>query len=170
MATLLLFAIRATLCGEFCLPIAGIADGGLVQRFADSAGVPLTIALAVAAVESGYAGGNAWRGSAGEVGRMQVTPRLWERSFSRECGPGPLTDYVTNVCKGMFILRYWHQRTGSWEAAVRRYNGRGPEGRVYVHRVRRIARTLAQRGIKDAPAEEFLGRSRAIAGPGRAPR
>jgi hypothetical protein len=157
LASTWLVVAHLTFCGAYCDPLGGHADGGLLKRFADSAGVPLPLALAVAAVESGYRGGNEWRGSTGEVGRMQIQPRLWQSAFRRECGSGPVTDYQTNVCKGMFILRYWHGRTGSWLGAIRRYNGRGVAGRLYVSRVKRELRLLAELGIADPATGHLLG-------------
>lgn len=159
----LLVVAAHLLCGPYCEPLAGHADGTLLKKFADSAGVPTSVAFAVAAVESGYLGGNQWRGKSGEVGRMQIDPRLWESSFRRECGNGSLADYQANVCKGMFILRFWHDRTGSWLSAVRRYNGRGPSSRLYLTKIRREVRRLVELGFVDevfTPTEsrKFTGR------------
>ncbi|MBI4503345.1 MAG: transglycosylase SLT domain-containing protein [Gemmatimonadetes bacterium] len=145
-----------SLCGSFCDPVGGVADGALLRRFADSAGVPLPIALAVATVESGQLGGNHWRGRHGEVGRMQIRPRIWRWSFQQECGPRPLTDYVTNVCKGMFILKHWYGETGSWAGAVRRYNGRGIKTRTYLAKVTRELKTLSQQGLVDPGSLRLL--------------
>jgi hypothetical protein len=112
------------------LPVTPDAD--LLARYADSADVPTMVALAIAAVESGYRGGNHWLGQRGEIGRMQIRPDVWQRAFRSQCGTKPLTDYSTNVCKGMFILRHWYDQTdrgrrpcdGTTDTAM-------PVGRIY---------------------------------------
>ncbi len=112
----------------------GHPDAALLKQFADSAGVPPIFAWAVAAVESGHHADNKARGTHGEIGRMQLK-LLWTHAFKAECGSLPLTDYLTNICKGMFLLRTSFDATGSWEQALRRYNGAGPNATRYVRAV-----------------------------------
>lgn len=125
--------------------ISGHPDAAVLKQFADSAGVPVEIAWAIAAVESGHGPHNHARGKAGEIGRFQLK-RHHSAAFAAECGTAPLTDYLTNVCKGLHLLRSHFDSTGDWRLAIRRYNGRGPATLVYLQKVEReIGRMALQR-------------------------
>lgn len=113
---------------------SGHPDAALLKQYADSAKVPVVIAWAVAKVESGVRADNHARGTHKEIGRMQLR-RVHENSFRTQCGPLPLTDYLTNICVGMFLLRKHYAATGSWEAAIRRYNGGGAATALYLRKV-----------------------------------
>ena len=57
--------------------------------------------------------------------------------FRAFCGHLPLTDYHTNICVGSFLLRRHFEATGSWAAAIRRYNGNGAATTHYLEKVER---------------------------------
>ena len=116
--------------------VSGHPDAALLKMYADSARVPVAVAWAVATVESGVVPNNAARGRHGEIGRMQMQPQH-APAFIAECGTKPLTDYHTNLCKGMFLLRSHYLRTRDWRAAILRYNGSGPATEVYLLKVER---------------------------------
>lgn len=88
----------------------------LVAEAARRHAVPVDLAIAVSHVEN-------WRGlpqarsSAGAVGLMQVMPDI-HGSTARE-----LEDPGHNVELGVKILRMYYDRYGSWEKALRAYNG-----------------------------------------------
>ena len=125
-----------TACALLWSCLTGHPDAVVLARYADSARVPHVIAWALVAVESGHAANNRARGAHGEIGRLQVR-RVHRGRFAHACGRKPLTDYRTNVCVGLFLLRSYYERTGSWESAIQRYNGRGPGAVRYLGKVQR---------------------------------
>ena len=94
----------------------------VVREEARRAAVPPEIALAVSMTEN-WGGDSLAVSRAGAVGVMQVMPRIWRRSFLRECGDGPLTSLRRNACVGVRILAHYHRRHGNWNQTLRAYNG-----------------------------------------------
>ena len=127
--------------------IAGIhVDSDRLRFAARNAGVPEIVMEAIAAVETGYRGGNEFLGKAGEIGRMQI-----KESTARGVGCGEpvnLADYEYNIACGAKILRHCRNKYPDWPTAVRCYQGMAvPEStKDYLLKVQReIGRlTLAQ--------------------------
>lgn len=116
----------------------------IVKLEASLAGVPVALALAVSHVEN-TSGDSMAVSSAGAVGIMQVTPKLWQHAFESECGCGSLFRRQHNACVGVHVLKLQRQRHGSWEAALRAYHGSlqmPTVGRQYVAAV--LEKALAQ--------------------------
>lgn len=104
----------------------------VVSAAARKRGVPVQLALAVSRVENTRGDPKA-RGSAGEVGLMQVHP------LAHNLDPKQLEDPAFNADYGVRLLRGLFENYGSWEKAIRAYNGAlgNPEaGDAYVNRVR----------------------------------
>lgn len=97
------------------------ADAEHLRAAARSEGIPEIVMEAVAAVESGYSGGNTWRGTRGEIGRMQIQLRTALRAGC----PAPirLLEYEYNIACGAMILRWCRERYPDWARAVRCYQG-----------------------------------------------
>lgn len=96
------------------------ADAEQLRAAAKVNGVPSMVMLGVAAVETGYKGGNGFQGKAGEVGRMQV-----QEPTARAAGcPDPvnLADYAYNIDCGARVLRWCRGRNPDWSAAIMCYN------------------------------------------------
>lgn len=113
------------------------ADESLLAAAARAHQVPVMVMLGVAAVESGYAGGNDWRGMGGEIGRMQIQ---LPTARAAGCGqPLQLEVYGRNIACGARILRRCYERTQSWPLAVRCYNGPSlpPSTEAYLAKVER---------------------------------
>jgi len=86
-------------------------------------GISPEMALAVSFTEN-WGGDSLAVSRAGAVGVMQVMPRVWGRSFLRECGSEPLTNLRRNACVGVRILAHYRSRyDGDWNLALRAYNG-----------------------------------------------
>ncbi|MBI4503724.1 MAG: lytic transglycosylase domain-containing protein [Gemmatimonadetes bacterium] len=102
--------------------IAGIhVDADRLRFAARTAGIPEIVMEGIAAVETGYRGGNQFVGKAGEVGRMQI-----KASTARYVGCGEpvnLEDYEYNIACGAKILRYCRGRYKQWSMAIRCYQG-----------------------------------------------
>lgn len=114
----------------------GHPDAWVLKQYADSAGVPPVVGWAIATTESGHGPHNSARGRHGEIGRMQLR-RLHEGRFAEKCGSRPLTEYYTNICVGMHLLRSHYDATGDWALAIRRYNGSGPATLIYLSKIER---------------------------------
>jgi len=117
----------------------------LVTAAAKRFGVPVHLALAVARVEN-TRGIPAARGKAGEVGLMQIMPG------AHGLDAKALENPETNVNFGVRLLRGLFERHGSWETALRGYNGalQNPvAGDAYVNKVR--AQLSAQIGKTSTP-------------------
>lgn len=78
-------------------------------------------------------------GPYGEVGVTQVNPQVWAKQT-----PGRLDDLQVNAAMGAKILRHYYDRYGSWEMAVRAYNGspRSRESEAYFNHIRQVLRTM----------------------------
>ncbi|MBX3568422.1 MAG: transglycosylase SLT domain-containing protein [Rhizobiaceae bacterium] len=87
---------------------AGDFDG-MIRRHASENGVPLALAYAVVRVESAYRPNV--RGSAGEVGLMQIKPAT-ARLMGYRGGVGGLFDPETNIRFGMKYLGMAHRLGG----------------------------------------------------------
>lgn len=122
----------------------GHPDAALIKQYADSAKVPPVLAWALVATESGHGANNHARGKHGEVGRMQLR-RFHAGRFSARCGSLPLTDYRTNLCVGLHLLRSHYEAAGSWPLAVRRYNGSGVATLTYLGKVEREVGAITMR-------------------------
>lgn len=98
----------------------------LIIQFADAAGVPSSVALAVAAQESGgnqyTSGGGLVTGSSGEIGVFQLMP-----ATAASLGVDP-TDAAQNIQGGIAYLQQLFAQFGNWPQAIAAYNA-GP-GRV----------------------------------------
>jgi Transglycosylase SLT domain len=111
----------------------------VVTMEAQRQGVPALLALAVSKVEDDR--GIPWVVSpGGDVGVMQVNPRAHPgHSMKKLADPG------INAQVGVGILRHYKQRYGSWERALRAYNGaltHKASGDAYVAAVRRAMTAL----------------------------
>lgn len=102
--------------------IAGVhADADRLRSAARMAGIPEIIMEGIAAVETGYRGGNEFLGKAGEVGRMQIMAKT---AAFVGCGePLALEDYDYNIACGAKILRFCKDKYKDWPLAVRCYQG-----------------------------------------------
>ena len=119
--------------------MSGHSDALQLAAHADSAGVPLPVALAVAWQESrSGAKGNAYRGREDERGRFQLHPRgSWRRTTygDARCTLLRVTrSYDDNLHCGLRHLAALARNCGSWSCAIERYNGRGPRARAYRER------------------------------------
>lgn len=127
---------------------AGKRDGSrgaidkIIDRHAKANGVPLKLARAVVRIESNYRT-NA-RGSAGEVGLMQIKPATARLMGYRGSLRG-LFDPETNIKYGMKYLGIAHERgDGSICNTILKYNAghaarrMNPVSRAYCSKVKRV--------------------------------
>jgi len=99
---------------------AGAQYGSIVARYAATYGVPVSLAHAVIRVESNY-NPNA-RGSAGEIGLMQIKPST-ARMMGYSGGAGGLFNPETNIKFGMKYLAMAHSLGGGTTCGtVLKYN------------------------------------------------
>lgn len=123
--------------------LSGHPDAAILARHAQLHGVPIVLVWAVAARESGYRGGNHWRGPGKwvadtvspdsvilrricrEVGRMQLNPCFPLTWLDPWCTNTRVrTSYDANISCGVKYL-------ASHGPRISRYNGRGPMAREY---------------------------------------
>jgi hypothetical protein len=141
--------------------VAGIhADGDRLRLAARNAGIPEIVMEGIAAVESGYRGGNEFLGKAGEVGRMQIMAKT---AVHVGCGePLLLEDYDYNIACGAKILRFCRDKYyPDWSLGIRCYQGMAvPEmTKDYLMKVQReigrltLARLNEQEKIAAAKAK-----------------
>ncbi len=130
-------------------PIAREEIPLLVLRKAEEHGVPPSIALAVARVESGF-NPNA-RSPAGAVGVMQLMP-----GTAKALGVSDPYDPEQNIDAGVRYLKQLYDRYGRWDLALAAYNagpgnvekhGGVPPFRETQNYVRNVLR-LASRGVQ----------------------
>jgi hypothetical protein len=102
--------------------IAGVhVDSERLRFAARHAGIPEIVMEGIAAVETGYRGGNEFLGKAGEIGRMQIKEST---AHGVGCGePVNLSDYEYNIACGARILRHCRNKYLDWAIAVRCYQG-----------------------------------------------
>ncbi len=101
--------------------VAGVhADADRLRTAARSAGVPEIVMEGIAAVETGYRGGNEFFGKAGEVGRMQIMAKTAEYICA---APVNLADYDYNITCGAKILRHCRDKYKEWSLGIRCYQG-----------------------------------------------
>src|SRR6185436_8088195 len=102
--------------------VAGVhVDADRLRVAARGAGVPEIVMEGIAAVETGYRGGNEFLGKAGEIGRMQI---MAATAKFVGCGePLNLEDYDYNIACGARILRFCRTKYPQWDLAVRCYQG-----------------------------------------------
>ena len=102
--------------------IAGVhVDADRLRQAARGAGIPEIVMEGIAAVETGYRGGNEFLGKAGEVGRMQIMAKT---AAFVGCGePLALEDYDYNIACGARILRFCKDKYKDWSLSVRCYQG-----------------------------------------------
>lgn len=128
-----------------------LQDAQTLALAAETAGVPKVVGLAVAWEETRDGSrGNSYLGAGlavfdsasgrtkrvcRELGRMQVNPCYHWTYISPSCARDSLRVYSSNVRCGMTILRRRYEEVGSWQEAIRRYNGRGPKADDYLRRV-----------------------------------
>jgi soluble lytic murein transglycosylase-like protein len=118
-------------------PLAPVLDtvamrDRLVTEAAKRHQVPLSLALAVARVENTRGLPKA-RSSAGAVGLMQVLPQ------AHGLAPEQLENPEFNVDFGVRLLKSLYTRHGSWDRALRAYNGalgKQAAGDAYLNRIR----------------------------------
>jgi soluble lytic murein transglycosylase-like protein len=115
---------------------------GLIQVYAKQYGVPVDLAHAVVKVESNF--NPKARGSAGEIGLMQIKPAT-ARMMGYTGGKGGLFDPETNIKFGMKYLAMAHELSGGFTCGtILRYNaGHGatkmnPVSRRYCGKVQSI--------------------------------
>lgn len=118
------------------------AYSGLIQTYAKQYGVPVDLAHAVVKVESNF--NPKARGSAGEVGLMQIKPAT-ARMMGYSGGKSGLFDPETNIKYGMKYLAGAHKLSGGFTCGtILRYNaGHGakkmnPVSRRYCGKVQSI--------------------------------
>jgi len=114
-------------CGDPELP-------KLTARWAAARGLSPRLVAAMVIVESEckpYA-----RGKAGEVGLMQVTPRIWLKAYGVRGLNLSVPDDSLRL--GTWVLATLAAKHGA-DAGLRRYNGRGSAARRYARRVMSIA-------------------------------
>lgn len=120
---------------------AGIAYGDIVSRYAASYGVPASLAHAVIRIESNYRV-NA-RGSAGEIGLMQIKPAT-ARMMGYTGSANGLFNPETNIKFGMKYLALAHKLGGGATCGtILRYNAghaakrMNPVSSAYCSKVKR---------------------------------
>lgn len=118
------------------------AYGDIIEDYAEEYGVPVDLAHAIIKVESNY--NPKARGSAGEIGLMQIKPTT-ARMMGYKGGRNGLFDPETNIKFGMKYLAQAHQLSGGYTCGtVLRYNaGHGatrmnPVSRRYCGKVQAI--------------------------------
>lgn len=118
------------------------AYSGLIQTYAKQYGVPVDLAHAVIKVESNF--NPKARGSAGEIGLMQIKPAT-ARMMGYSGGKKGLFDPETNIKFGMKYLAMAHELSGGFTCGtILRYNaGHGarkmnPVSRRYCGKVQAI--------------------------------
>src|SRR5437868_10717159 len=102
--------------------MAGVqVDGERLRFAARNAGIPEIVMEGIAAVETGYHGGNGFLGKAGEIGRMQIKEKT---ARFVGCGePVTLEDYEYNIACGARILRFCKDMYKEWSLSIRCYQG-----------------------------------------------
>ena len=115
------------------------ADGEQLRGAAQWWRIPVDVFEGVAAVESGYKGGNNYRGAAGEIGRMQIKVGTARDAGCAEPVEQRLREHGYNIACGARILRGCYDRYGSWSKAIRCYNGSALPAStvVYLEKVHR---------------------------------
>lgn len=141
--------------------LTGHTDAARLAAYADSTGVPREVMWAVAWQESrGGQRGNSYIGPGivvmdtismiphrvcRERGRMQINPCYWKPLAPRCTWQRVRDNYSDNVwCAGL-KLHSLRAIYGSWEEAIRRYNGSGPMSRAYQQRALAYIGRLALR-------------------------
>ncbi len=94
----------------------------LVAWEARQLGVPAVLALAVAQVENPRADSTAVS-RRGAVGLMQVMAGMHLPLIRRECRNRHIVERRCNIRVGLIILRSYYDSLGTWEQALRAYNG-----------------------------------------------
>ena len=120
----------------------GGAYGAIISKYAAAHGVPVALAAAVVRVESNFRPDA--RGSAGEVGLMQIKPAT-ARMMGYSGSVKGLYDPDTNIRYGMKYLAMAHQLGGGETCAtILRYNAghaakrMNPVSSAYCAKVKRI--------------------------------
>lgn len=131
--------------------LAGMpADRAELRAAARWHGVPPIIMEAVAVRESGYRGGNAHRGTHGEIGRMQIKVSTARLVGCVEPVEQKLHEYGANIACGARLLRWcWEQQWRRWSRAVMCYNGIAmpPSTQTYLAQVEREIGRLVLAGF-----------------------
>ena len=153
------------------------ADADHLRVAARGAGIPEIVMEGIAAVETGYRGGNGFLGKAGEIGRMQI---MTQTAKFVGCGdPLNLEDYDYNIACGAKILRFCKTKYQKWDLAVRCYQGMAvPEmtkdyllkvqreiGRLTLARLDEQAQIASARAKAKADARAAAGAKRAVRPP-----
>ncbi len=94
----------------------------LVAWEARQLGVPAMLAIAVAQVENPRADSTAVS-RRGAVGLMQVMAGVHLPLIRRECRNRHIVERRCNIRVGLLILRSYYDSLGTWEQALRAYNG-----------------------------------------------
>lgn len=110
-----------------------LPDGVYLCAVAVDANVPPDVMVAIAWQETRNNLRQTIRGSAGEIGRMQVSLRIQWRHPA--CAVALLKNYASNLRCGAAILRARFDEVGSWSEALRRYNGSGMQSRKYQREI-----------------------------------
>src|SRR5258705_752826 len=102
--------------------VSGVhVDADRLRVAARGEAVPEIVMEGIAAVETGYRGGNGFLGKAGEIGRMQILAQT--AKFVGCSEPLNLEDYDYNIACGAKILRFCRNKYTQWDLAVRCYQG-----------------------------------------------
>ena len=88
------------------------------QRF----GMDPKLAIAISHAENWGGDSAAVHPRSGAVGIMQVMP-FWADSFRTECGIEPLTNRISNACRGVLISMKYFKDCGDWDCALQYYVG-----------------------------------------------
>lgn len=98
---------------------SGHPDARLLLNAAEAEGVPPLVYFGVVTAETRYSV-HPPRGKAGEVGRLQITPRYWEAV----CGSRGWNIHTPNgnARCGAYVLRQCYDRLGSWQQAIQCFN------------------------------------------------
>ena len=126
--------------------MSAISD--LITQQANDAGVPPSIALAVANRESNtqqwYSNGSLVTGASGEIGVFQLMP-----ATAAKLGVDP-TDVTQNVYGGVSYLSQLYNQFGDWGLAVAAYNagpGNVAKGKIPSSTQRYVASVLQAAGF-----------------------
>lgn len=139
-------SVAATKAAPSAGPLAGGNYHAIIQRYATSYGVPLSLAHAVVRVESNYRADA--RGRAGEIGLMQIKPAT-ARMMGYSGSAKGLFDPETNIKYGMLYLAKAHQLGGGALCqTILKYNAghaakrMNPVSAAYCVKVKRLSTGL----------------------------
>tara|TARA_R110002110_G_scaffold3598_10_gene18417 strand:- start:2531 stop:3229 length:699 start_codon:yes stop_codon:yes gene_type:complete len=158
LAVILVLCLSAPAAAASSTKIAYPEIQHLILRQAQETGVPPSLAMAVAHVESGF--NPTAVSAAGAVGVMQIMPQTGEGEFGVE--EAALYDPRINIRIGVEFLRQLYLRYDRrWDLALSHYNGGtlkpGPEWHPHDYTLRYIARVMDWKKVYDFQQQLWAG-------------